>query len=97
MVQSSAGLLRQGSRAARLVDVAAVHRTTSAHEGTQCADRAGNLAEVSVDDETAQLARGFPKVEQITCITIHIHMYGDTGDLLHFWESLSEGLTTVII
>ena len=32
----------------------------------------------------------FPKVQQITCITIHIHMYGDTGDLLHFWEAARE-------
>ena len=41
-------------------------------------------------DETAQLARGFPKVQQITCITIHMNMYGDTGDLLHFWEAARE-------
>ena len=36
------------------------------------------------------LRERFPKVQQITCITIHIHMYGDTGDLLHFWEAARE-------
>ena len=52
---------------------------------------------VSLGDEAARLSRGFPKVQQITCIIIHIHLYGDTGDLLHFWEALSEGLGTMII
>ena len=36
-------------------------------------------------------------VQVITCITIHIHMYGGTGDLQHLREALSEGLTIVFM
>ena len=42
------------------------------------------------------LRERFPQVQQITCITIHMNMYGDTGDLLHLREAPRELRSLVI-
>ena len=49
------------------------------------AARRGKSAHVPAGLHGGQALRErFPKVQQITCITIHINMYGDTGVI--FWR-----------